>query len=289
MNALPDYYVRSHFGIQDEIGETVPADLMADYVRTCGDPASVHAVCEVFRAGVGIDSRILEANRRAGRKITQPLLTVWGSKGAIGQSLDVSGLWREEAANVSGSGLACGHLIHEEDPAGLLKLLADFLAAGRLPPGREWLGFSDGLASESGEFVMSARRSRLGRRTSSGRLAARSAPVVGVIAVGRTVGLPRLVGSVAEPKFLRPRISNGPATGLLTQRRQPVLLDDLLRCWYRLHWDKAARLRLELRRCRNPYSRNGPSRFWFPVSNWRRPFLEADPVRLSDDGVLGHL
>ena len=129
MNALPDYYVRSHFGIQDKTGETVPADLMADYVRTCGDPASVHAVCEDFRAGAGIDSRMLEDNRKTGRKIIQPLLTVWGSKGTIGQSLDVSGLWREEAANVSGSGLSCGHVIHEEDPVGLLKLLEDFLAA----------------------------------------------------------------------------------------------------------------------------------------------------------------
>ena len=126
MNALPDYYVRSHFGIQDK-GGSVPPALMADYVRTCGDPAAVHAVCEDFRAGAGIDSRILEANRQAGRKISQPLLTVWGSKGTIGQSLDAAGLWRQEAANVRGSGLPCGHLIHEEDPAGLLASLADFL------------------------------------------------------------------------------------------------------------------------------------------------------------------
>lgn len=127
INALPEYYVRSHFGIQNKSETTVPPELMADYIRTCGDPAAVHAACEDFRAGAGIDSRALEANRRAGRKISQPLLAVWGSNGTIGQSLDVSGLWREEAANVSGSGLPCGHLIHEEDPVGLLNLLASFL------------------------------------------------------------------------------------------------------------------------------------------------------------------
>lgn len=128
INALPEYYVRSHFGIQDKSEGTVPPELMADYVRTCGDPAAVHAVCEDFRAGAGIDSRILEAYRRTGRKISQPLLAVAGSKGTIGQSLDMPGLWREEAANVSGKSLPCGHLVHEEDPAGLLDLLAGFLS-----------------------------------------------------------------------------------------------------------------------------------------------------------------
>lgn len=127
INALPEYYVRSHFGIQNRSESTVPPELMADYIRTCGDPAAVHAACEDFRAGAGIDSRVLEAYRKAGRKIRQPLLVVWGSKGTIGQSLDVAGLWREEAADVSGSGLPCGHLIHEEDPKGLLTLLEGFL------------------------------------------------------------------------------------------------------------------------------------------------------------------
>ena len=130
MSARPEYYVASHFGIQEKTPGAVPPAIMADYVRTCGEPAAIHAVCEDFRAAAGIDSRVLTAARAAGRKAQQPLLTVWGTKSTVGQMFDVVGLWREEAMDVSGLGLPCGHLVHEEDPDGLLRALDGFLKAG---------------------------------------------------------------------------------------------------------------------------------------------------------------
>ena len=126
--ALPDYYVRSHFEIQNKTPGSVPAPILDHYVEAYTDPAAIHAVCEDFRAGAGVDSRIQKADREAGRIIGQPLMAIWGTEGAIGRLLDVAALWREEASAVTGLALPCGHLIHEEDPEGLLKALDGFLA-----------------------------------------------------------------------------------------------------------------------------------------------------------------
>jgi hypothetical protein len=40
---------------------------------------------------------------------------------------DVVAMWKEEATNVSGRGLPCGHLILEEESDGLLDALESFL------------------------------------------------------------------------------------------------------------------------------------------------------------------
>ena len=97
------------------------------YLRCYSEPASIHAICEDYRAAAGIDSHLLEADRNAGKKVSAPLLALWGAKGTVGQLFDVLRMWREEAADVSGRGLQCEHLIPEEDPDGLLEALSTFL------------------------------------------------------------------------------------------------------------------------------------------------------------------
>lgn len=121
---LPDYHVRSHFEIQNKTPGSIQAPILDHYVEAYTDPAAIHAICEDFRAVAGVDSRI----QKAGRMIGLPLMAIWGTEGAIGLLLDVAALWREEASAVTGLALPCGHLVHEEDPEGLLKALDGFLA-----------------------------------------------------------------------------------------------------------------------------------------------------------------
>jgi haloacetate dehalogenase len=127
IGALPGYYVESHLAIQSKTPGAVTPEALGAYVRTYSEPAAIHAVCEDYRAAAGIDSRLLTAARAAGQKITPPLLAIWGGKGTVGQDFDVVGLWKQEAATVSGHSLPCGHLIPEEDPDGLLASLGAFL------------------------------------------------------------------------------------------------------------------------------------------------------------------
>ncbi len=129
IGALTDYYLQEHLSVQSKTPGAVTPAAFAAYLRTYKEPAAIHGVCEDYRAAAGIDSRLLEADRKAGKKVPTPLLTLWGEKGTVGEVFDVVGMWKQEAADVSGQGLPCGHLIPEEDLEGLLAALQPFLQA----------------------------------------------------------------------------------------------------------------------------------------------------------------
>ncbi len=124
-----ELYLKSHLDAQNKTPGAVSPEAFAEYLRCYNEPACVHAVCEDYRASVTIDRQHTEDDRAQGRKVTQPLCAVWGAKGTVGKLFDVLGLWRQEADDVSGQSLPCGHLIPEEDSDGLIKALHSFLKA----------------------------------------------------------------------------------------------------------------------------------------------------------------
>jgi haloacetate dehalogenase len=88
---------------------------LAHYRVSFTDPRHIHAGCEDYRAGQSTDVAHDEADMKAGRKITCPMLALWGATGLPAQN-DPLGIWRQWATNVRGKELACGHFIPEEDP-----------------------------------------------------------------------------------------------------------------------------------------------------------------------------
>ncbi|WP_020494656.1 alpha/beta fold hydrolase [Sciscionella marina] len=121
-------YLRSHLRGQSGT-EGVPApELVEEYLRCYRDPATVHAVCEDYRAAAGIDLEHDETDRRSGKLLRRPLLALWGEHGTVGRLYDVLDTWREvSAAEVTGSSLPCGHLVQEERPGDLTERLLAFL------------------------------------------------------------------------------------------------------------------------------------------------------------------
>ena len=101
------------------------AEARAEYSRVCRDPAAVHAMCECYRAGATYDLALDRADK--GRiRITIPLLTLWGAKGAVHQWGDVVEAWRARADDVRGFPLDCGHYLPEEKPAETTAALREF-------------------------------------------------------------------------------------------------------------------------------------------------------------------
>lgn len=92
------------------------------------NPATVHAMCEDYRAAASIDLEHDEAD--INRKISCPLLVLWSERGAMGRLYDVLGAWRERASNVTGKLLAGGHSLQEDKPEETLAELRAFLNAG---------------------------------------------------------------------------------------------------------------------------------------------------------------
>jgi haloacetate dehalogenase len=54
-------------------------DAYPDLRRTLHDSETVHAMCEDYRAGLGIDRDHDDADRRAGRRAQCPALVVWAT------------------------------------------------------------------------------------------------------------------------------------------------------------------------------------------------------------------
>jgi haloacetate dehalogenase len=98
---------------------------VAEYVRAFRDPRTIHATCEDYRAAGSID---LEHDRRdRGKKLTIPVLALWGKQGVVGAQFDCLADWREVAQNVTGRALNCGHFIPEEAPRETLAEIERFL------------------------------------------------------------------------------------------------------------------------------------------------------------------
>lgn len=107
-----------------------PEDL-AEYKKYYFQPATIHAICEDYRASTTIDAEHDRADLERGNKLTVPKVRVlWGAKGMLGTYEDVVRVWRDHAAaqvDVSGRPLECGHYIPEEQPEALLSEIQAFL------------------------------------------------------------------------------------------------------------------------------------------------------------------
>ena len=97
----------------------------AEFLRAFRNPATVHAMCEDYRAGASIDLEHDEAELN--RKIACPLLVLWGAKGNVGRLFDPMAIWRERASDVRGRAMPSGHNIQLDAPEALLAELRAFL------------------------------------------------------------------------------------------------------------------------------------------------------------------
>ena len=88
-------------------------EAMAEYIRGC-TPENIHAVCEDYRAAVGIDLVHDEAD--LGVRIAMPMLVLWGEKSHVNRSYKPIEAWRERALDVRGKMLPCGHYPAEQVP-----------------------------------------------------------------------------------------------------------------------------------------------------------------------------
>ena len=102
---------------------------LADYRRAIHDPATVHAMCEDYRAGLGIDRAHDEADRAAGRRVACPTLLAWSIHDDLEELYgDPLAIWRAWADDLRGARIDSGHHMAEEAPAELAAALRAFLS-----------------------------------------------------------------------------------------------------------------------------------------------------------------
>jgi haloacetate dehalogenase len=108
--------------------ELMGAENHADHLRAIHDPQTVHAMCEDYRAGLGVDRAADDEDRRAERRISCPTLFLWADRDDMEDLYgDPLAIWREWAPDVRGHALDSGHHMAEEVPEELATELRAFL------------------------------------------------------------------------------------------------------------------------------------------------------------------
>jgi haloacetate dehalogenase len=125
ISADPDAWYRAD---RQQMG----AENFADYHEAIHDPATVRAMCEDYRAGLGIDRAHDEADRAAGRRVGCPTLMLWSERDDM-QLLygDPLAIWRDWTDELAGGSIDCGHHMAEEAPDELAAKLLHWLRARR--------------------------------------------------------------------------------------------------------------------------------------------------------------
>lgn len=122
----PDFYLRWTLNSWAATKDFWSAEAYGDYLAAFRQPERFHAMCEDYRAGAGLDLEHDAADRE--RKLAMPLLVLWGGGHGRKEHWPFLDVWRQNAEDVSGGPVACGHFLPEEAPEETARALAGFLA-----------------------------------------------------------------------------------------------------------------------------------------------------------------
>lgn len=127
IEADPSRYIRDLMGGRSAGLSPFDPRALREYERCAALPGAAHGVCEDYRAAAGIDLEHDRADREAGKRLTMPLLVLWGEQGVVHRCFQPLQEWQRVAEDVDGGPLPCGHYIAEEAPVALLERALPFL------------------------------------------------------------------------------------------------------------------------------------------------------------------
>ncbi|WP_458237168.1 alpha/beta fold hydrolase [Pseudomonas sp. P5_A2_2] len=133
--AAPKAVIDNAIATWGSASSVFPPSVCAAYADALRDPEHVHAICEEYRAAAGIDHEHDLIDRRVGRRIVCPTMTLWSSSGPLGAWYEDAGgplaVWRRWAADVTGEAVEGGHFFAEEDPVNTAHRLRNFLLSDK--------------------------------------------------------------------------------------------------------------------------------------------------------------
>jgi haloacetate dehalogenase len=129
----PDIIVDNALGHWGTDAASFPPEVRAAYVDALRDRATVHAICEEYRAAATIDVATDMKDRAAGRRIPCPLLALWSKDSSLDAWYEDAGgplgIWRDWAVNVRGHAITGGHFFPEQNTAETITELRAFFQA----------------------------------------------------------------------------------------------------------------------------------------------------------------
>ncbi len=129
LSGNPEAFLRYELGDLVDNG-IVSHDAWNEYLRVLSTEPAIHGMCEDYRAGATADFEIDKADHDRDKKITIPVLALWGEVGIARAAATPLDTWKTWATNVSGGPVDSGHFLTEENPDVTAKALREFFSAG---------------------------------------------------------------------------------------------------------------------------------------------------------------
>jgi haloacetate dehalogenase len=125
IGADPDYYFQNCLVSVGGTGlDAFDPQMLAEYRRCWRDRAMIHASCNDYRAGSSIDLQHDEADLH--RRLTCPVLALWGAQGLMQSLMDIEALWRARCENLRVGTIPGGHWFPEHAPEQTAQALLEF-------------------------------------------------------------------------------------------------------------------------------------------------------------------
>lgn len=126
ISAAPEAFLRYILRSLSFRTDAIEESMVREYLRAFTLPGTIRATLEDYRAAATLD--FADDERDLTRRVSCPLLALWGEFGKMHDMFDVLATWRDKGDVVAGHALPCGHFIPEEAPTDLLADLTSFLA-----------------------------------------------------------------------------------------------------------------------------------------------------------------
>jgi len=134
IGAAPEVYLKKKIGYGRAGLAPFTPEAYEEYLRHISDPATVHGMCEDYRAAASIDLEHDREDRSAGRGIRCPVHALWGEHGVVNRCFKPLEEWRKVTDRefpVTGYTLPSGHYIAEEVPELLVKEIDGFFSEAK--------------------------------------------------------------------------------------------------------------------------------------------------------------
>ncbi|KAL6694068.1 Alpha/Beta hydrolase protein [Trichoderma pleuroticola] len=108
--------------------EIFEKESLAAYVSNLEDPATIHSMCQDYRASATLDLDAAQEDAKQGKLLQNPLRIIWARHGVIGKCFDAVQEWKAASnAWVDGHDVDSGHYIPEDVPDEVVSNILDFL------------------------------------------------------------------------------------------------------------------------------------------------------------------
>ncbi|MFM1854708.1 MAG: hypothetical protein RLZ83_17 [Pseudomonadota bacterium] len=125
IGADPDYYFQNCLVSVGGTGlDAFDQEMLAEYRRCWRDPQMIHASCNDYRAGASID--LLHDEADLDRKLTCPVLALWGADGLMQSLMDIEALWQSRCEHLRVGTIPGGHWFPEHAPERTTQALLEF-------------------------------------------------------------------------------------------------------------------------------------------------------------------